>query len=374
MTRTFLIFLVAIMAASCGNKNTTTSSFASNANYEVQYAQGFKVVKTAEYTHITVNNPWDTTAVLQSYILVDKKRELPNNLPVGTVIRTPITSAASMSVIQCTTLLELNSLDIVTGICEPQYMNLEYIQQGVANGKIVDLGMASSPSTEALILLSPEVIFVDPVAGQSRSSIERTKIPIIQTPDYTEPHPLGRAEWIRFYSLFIGQEALADSLFAITTQNYNEVKAIVSAVENKPTVFMDMRYQGNWNVAGGKSYMSTMIADAGANYLWADTESTTFMPLSFETVLDKAGNGDKWIIKYYSDKDMTYKSLEEEYKPYSYFKAFKEKKVYGCNTKYAKYYEDLPIHPDYILKDLAHIFHPNLFPDYQSRYYQPLAE
>lgn len=73
MTRTFLIFLVAIMAASCGNKNTTTSSFASNANYEVQYAQGFKVVKTAEYTHITVNNPWDTTAVLQSYILVDKK-------------------------------------------------------------------------------------------------------------------------------------------------------------------------------------------------------------------------------------------------------------------------------------------------------------
>lgn len=374
MKRISILLSSILLLVACNKQKHIPEQVIASENYIVQYAQGFKVIKTEGYTHITVNNPWDSTALQQSYVLVDKKKQIPTDLPKGMLIRTPITSAATMSVIQCTTLDELKSLNIVTGVCEPQYINIEYIKQNVASGKIVDLGMASNPSTEAILLLSPEVVFVDPVAGQSRSSIERTKIPMIQTPDYTEPHPLGRAEWIRFYSLFLGQEALADSLFAITVQNYNDVKAVVMSTKEKTTVFMDLRYQGNWNVAGGKSYMSTLLADAGAKYLWDDNESTTFTPLSFETVLDKAGNGDKWIIKYYSDNDMTYRSLEQEYKPYSYFKAFKNKNIYGCNTMYANYYEDLPIHPDYILKDLAHIFHPNLFPEYQARYYKPLAD
>lgn len=374
MKKGFIFICSIIILTACGKQKSTDNHATSTEEYEVQYAQGFKVVKTESYTHVTVSNPWDSTALLQSYILVDKKKELPSNLPLGVVIRTPIATAAATSVIQCTTLDALNSISIITGVCEPQYMNLEYIKKGVADGKIEDLGMASSPSSEAIILLSPDVVFVDPVTGQSRANIERTKIPIVQTPDYTEPHPLGRAEWIRFYSLFVGQESLADSLFAITANNYNEVKEMVAAVENRPTVFTDTRYQGSWNMAGGKSYMATLLADAGANYLWSDNESTTFMPLSFEAVLDKAGEGDKWIIRYYADEDMTYKSLEKEYKPYSYFKAFKEKNVYGCNTMHSKYYEDLPIHPDYILKDMAHVFHPNLFPEYEAKYYKPLAD
>lgn len=374
MKKGFIFICSIIILTACGKQKSTDNHATSTEEYEVQYAQGFKVVKTESYTHVTVSNPWDSTALLQSYILVDKKKELPSNLPQGVVIRTPIATAAATSVIQCTTLDALNSISIITGVCEPQYMNLEYIKKGVADGKIEDLGMASSPSSEAIILLSPDVVFVDPVTGQSRANIERTKIPIVQTPDYTEPHPLGRAEWIRFYSLFVGQESLADSLFAITANNYNEVKEMVAAVENRPTVFTDTRYQGSWNMAGGKSYMATLLADAGANYLWSDNESTTFMPLSFEAVLDKAGEGDKWIIRYYADEDMTYRSLQKEYKPYSYFKAFKEKNVYGCNTMHSKYYEDLPIHPDYILKDMAHVFHPNLFPEYEAKYYKPLAD
>lgn len=359
---------------SCGTKENATHKTQSSEEYKIEYAKGFNVQKTKEYTHVTINNPWDTTSLLQSYVLVDKGIELPSNLPKGIIIRTPIAQAAAMSVIQCTTLDELDALNIITGVCEPQYMDLEYVKEGLKNGKVTDLGMASNPSSEALILLSPEAIFVDPVVGQSRASIERTKIPIILTPDYTEPHPLGRAEWIRFYSLFVGQEALADSLFAITAKNYNEVKEVMTSVENKPTVFLDTRYRDSWNTAGGKTYMATLLADAGANYVWADDESTTSMPLSFEAVLDKAGEADMWLIRYYSDEYMTYKSLQKEYKPYSYFKAFEEKNIFGCNTMHHKYYEDLPIHPDYILKDMANIFHPNLFPAYEAKYFMPLAD
>lgn len=375
MNKILYILLVAITTISCGkNTSSTSNNNAASEEYKIHYAKGFNVLKTEDYTHITVSNPWDSTALLQSYILVDKVKSIPNNLPKGIIVRTPITQAAAISVIQCAILDELQSIDIITGVCEPQYMDLEYIQEGIKSKKITDLGMASNPSSEAIILLSPEVVFVDPVVGQSRTSIERTKIPIILTPDYTEPHPLGRAEWIRFYSLFVGQEPLADSLFDVTVKNYNEVKLAVEKIEKKPSVFLDTRYRDSWNTAGGKTYMATMLADAGANYIWADDESTVSMPLSFEAVLDKAGDADMWLIRYYSPENMTYQSLQKEYKPYSYFKAFKEKKIYGCNTMHQKFYEDLPIHPDYILKDMAYAFHPNLFPEYEAKYYSSLQD
>lgn len=374
MNKVISILLVAIVAISCGKKEAINSSNLASEEYKIQYAKGFNVVKTEGYTHITVNNPWDSTALLQSYVLVDKTKEMPSNLPKGIVVRTPVAQAAAMSVVQCATLDELQSINVITGVCEPQYMDLEYIKKGIESKTITNLGMASNPSSEAIILLSPDVIFVDPVVGQSRANIERTKIPIILTPDYTEPHPLGRAEWIRFYSLFVGQEALADSLFSVTVKNYNEVKAAVDAVDKKPSVFLDTRYRDSWNTAGGKTYMATMLADAGSNYIWADDESTVSMPLSFEAVLDKAGDADMWLIRYFSPEDMTYQSLQKEYKPYSYFKAFKEKRIYGCNTMHQKFYEDLPIHPDYILKDMAHAFHPDLFPGYESKYYSPLKD
>lgn len=140
----------------------------------------------------------------------------------------------------------------------------------------------------------------------------------------------------------------------------------------RPSVLMDTRYMGSWNMPGGKSFMANMLADAGANYPWADDESTSFMPLAFETVLDKAGDADVWLIRYFDSNDMTYQSLEREYKPYSYFEAFKKRNIYGCNTTYAGFYEDLPIHPDYILKDFAAIFHPDLFPGYVLKYYKKL--
>jgi len=136
---------------------------------------------------------------------------------------------------------------------------------------------------------------------------------------------------------------------------------------------LDTRYMGSWNMTGGKSYMASMLADAGGAYPWADDNTTTtFLPLSFEAVLDKAGDADVWLIRYFAPEDLTYSSLEKEYKPYSYFGAFKQKNVYGCNTMYSTYYEDLPIHPDYILKDFAKIFHPDIFPDYQLKYYKKL--
>lgn len=54
--------------------------------------------------------------------------------------------------------------------------------------------------------------------------------------------------------------------------------------------------------------------------------------MAFETVLDRAIHADMWLIKYNQSEDMTYGDLRAEYAPYENFDAFKNRRIYSCNT------------------------------------------
>lgn len=368
-----IILATILLLASCKrNEQDKKHPSATGNEYTVKYAQGFSVTKSVDYTQIIVHDPWDTTKILQKYVLVDKSKQLPSKLPEGTLVRTPLSRVVAYTSVHCASLQELQSVDIIKGVCQPNYINLQSIKDGVANQSILDLGSEFTPNVERIIELNPEAILVAPVSGSSPGKIENLNIPIIQTPDYMEYTALGRGEWIRFYSLFIGKEALADSLFNVTEKNYNEIKTKIASVKERPVVLTDMMYQNVWYVPGGKSFIANMFHDAGASIPWNDNESNGSLNLSFEAVLDRAEKANIWLIKYNNPTDLTYQGLEKEKKGYSYFDAFKNKNVYGCNMGKITYYEDLPIHPDWILKDLAALFHPDLFSDYQLKYYKKI--
>jgi len=372
----FYFFLISLFLISCnGNKGAHhVPAAAIDTIYVVKYAKGFSVTSYPDYKEVTLRDPWDTTKILQNYILVEKNKPLPSNLPKGTLIRTPLTSVVAYSTIHCSTFDAIDVLSALKGVCEPEYIDIPYVQKGLSEGSIVNLGQASHPDIEKIIEISPEAIWATPLEGKTYGSIDKTGIPVIQTTDYMENTPLGRAEWIRFYSLFFDNESYVDSIFDITVKNYQEIKEKTANVSKRPTVFLDKMYSGSWYISGGNTFISEMLHDAGARYVWEDDSRINAVPLSFEQVLDKAGDADFWLIKYYQSLDLTYRELEKEYKPYSYFGAFKNRNTYGCNTNNKKYYEDLPIHPDYILQDMAYIFHPELFPGYSPRYYSKLKE
>lgn len=375
--RVTFLFASIVLLISCNSKSATKSDNLDqmpDSIYTIKYAKGFEVKIYSDYKDVIVRNPWDTTQILQRYLLVDKQKSIPANLPKGTIIRTPLSKVIAYSTIHSSTLEELNDLQSITGVCDPKYIDISYIQEGIAKGTIKDLGQASNPIIETIIDLDPEAIWATPLKGENYGKVQNIGIPIIETPDYVEPTPLGRAEWIRFYSLFYNQEQLGDSLFNKTVQNYNVIKDIVKDVKDKPTVFLDLMYRSIWYIQGGESFISKMLADAGATYMWAGDGDLYTKQLSFEQVLDKASTSKFWLIKqFYPNDTLTYTKLKAEYKPYSYFEAFKAHNIYWCNTAENTYYEDLPIHPDYILKDFAFVFHPELFPGYKPRYYRPLS-
>lgn len=354
--------------SSIGNKENENIE-----KYQLRHARGFNVEKYEDYKLVTVRDPWDTVRTLYRYILIDRDKEIPKNLPEGIIVKVPLQTVIAFSTIQCSMLQEIDEQHRITGVCQAKYIDLPYIQERLKAGKIIDLGSMHKPDVEQLINLMPSALIVSAMET-GMGYLDKLRIPIIATTDYMEDTALGRAEWIRYHALFYGKEALADSLFQETERRYNEIKDRVKNASNKPTVFNDLKFGKTWRIAGGKSYLANLIRDAGGEYIWNDDNSTGSTRLSAEMVLDKAGLADIWLLKYNREEDFTYNRLKQEDKIYTQFGAFNKKQIWGCNTGKVHYFEDLPIHPDSILKDMAKIFHPNLFTDNKLSYFKSLDE
>ena len=341
----------------------------------LRYAENLSLSATEDYTIARLRNPWDTTRILHTYVLVDKEKSLPADLPEGTLVRTPLSKAVVYSSVHCGLLNQIGALKSIGGVCDLKYIKLQEVQDGCRTGSITDVGNGMNPDIEKIIDLHPDAIMLSPFENSGGyGRVEKLNIPIIECADYMETSALGRAEWMRFYGLLFGEAQKADSLFAEVEKNYNELKALVAPLSYAPSVISELKNGSAWYVPGGKSTSARIYADAGANYVFADNEHSGSVPLAFETVFDKGQNADFWLIKYNQAIDKTYKELEQDYAPYTGFRAFKERNIYGCNTGKVDFYEDSPFHPDRLLKDLIKIFHPTLLEGYELKYFTKLAE
>ena len=374
--RNLLLYLslIGVFLTSCHSGRPSGESGTAKTD-SVQYASGFRIEPREGYTCVEIANPWNAGKVLHRYVLVPSDRELPTGLPEGTLLRTPLRRVVVYTSIHCSLIDFLGVSDRVAGVCGSRYIELDFVKKGLGEGRIVDLGESIQPDMEQMIEIAPDAVFTSPIDDQSGyGKLEKIGVPIVECVDYMETHPLGRSEWVKFFGLLFGREQEADSLFRVTADAYQEAKKLVDSVKRRPTLLAEMKIGSAWYVPGGGSYMAAIYRDAGADYLWSDTPDTGSVPLSFEHVLERAAGADFWVMKYNRPQDLTYAGLKAEYAGYALFDAFRNRSVFACNTNHNTYYEDLTIHPDYILKDLVRVFHPELLPDYTPRYFVPMGD
>lgn len=365
-----------LLLSACGGGSKTSSLQAEGDTVRMKYSSLLQIVKHADYTVVTIRNPWDTLKVLHTYLLADREKPLPEHLPEGTVVRTPLQKSVIYSSVHCSLWSELDELKGIGGVCGLEYIKLPQIQEGCRNGSIVNVGNSMNPDIERIIDLRPDAILLSPFENSGGyGRVGKLNIPIIECADYMETSALGRAEWMRLYGLLLGKEAQADSLFAGIEKEYLTLTQQVKSQNLKrPTVISEMKNSSAWYIPGGNSTMGRLYQDAGADYVFAYLSNSGSVPLAFETVFDRGGNADIWLIKYNQPQDKTYSELERDYAPYARFKAFQDRKVYGCNTNHVPFYEESPFHPELLLKDLIKIFHPELLLDYDLKYFSNLAE
>lgn len=390
--------LAALVLGACGRSEST-----GNAAGGMDEARGVTITRCDGYTLVEIANPWRKGEVLHTYVLVPRyadavrstketgeasgstrhdddgsaslkgseEQPLPEGLPDGTVVRVPIERAVVYSSVHAGVMKELGSFSAVRGVCDAQYYTMPEVQRGLADGSIADCGNSLSPTIERLVALKPDAIILSPFQNAGYGVLTNLGVPIIECADYMEHTPLGRAEWIKLFGELLGCREKADSIFQATAREYSALTALTATVEKRPKVISEMITSGVWFVPGGDSYMAHLFTDAGASYPWSDDTNSGSLSLDFSQVLARAQDADFWLIK--PDRRLSYSDFEAINPLNVKFKAFGCRGVYQCVTSETSLFTDFPFHPQVLLRDFVKIFHPELLPDYQLQYYQPLS-
>ena len=333
---------VVLCLFSCtGNKTSTADEKGDTIVF--RHARNITMVQYADHTEVTILDPWHEGACLQSFD-----------------IRKPLGRVGVFTSVHCALLGELGVQDAVAAVCELEYIGLPWVHEGVREGRIVNLGSGLSPNLERIMDTEPDALMPTPFEDNGGyGKMERMGIPIIQCADYMERSPLARAEWMRMYGRLFGVGERADSLFEEVEREYCSLVEMVksSKTEHKPKLLVDMPVSGHWYVACGESTMGMLYRDAGFDYLFADVSGGGAAAMSLERVAERAlttDDGDFWLVK--TGEKI---SKEDIIKDVPLLKGTKAR-LYVCDTRTSGFFEEVPFHPERLLRSLIRLSHPEL--------------
>ena len=127
----------------------------------------------------------------------------------------------------------------------------------------------------------------------------------------------------------------------------------------KPTVMMNIPYNGQWYVPQGQSYITQFIKDAGGAPITLQNEGSGSNMVGLEKALRAMEQANVWIN---TDLCNTQRCLSDMEPRVENIKAFKNHRVYHFNKKINPngsnpYWDMGCIYPNLILRDIYNIVH-----------------
>ncbi|RGU96401.1 ABC transporter substrate-binding protein [Segatella copri] len=379
----------ALLMAACQGGKTAAADAEAGDTLEMKYAKLLTIVKHGDgeetsdaakgidyqYAEAIIANPWKAGTMLHRYILIPKGKEgdktvamLARRRSTGArcttdTVRTPVESNLVFTAPHCQLLTELGCQNAITGVCDKDYINIPDIKsRAQADAKvahpIMDCGSSMQPDIERIIALHPEALLISPFENSGGyGKLDKLRIPVIETADYMETSPLGRAEWIKLYGLLLGSSK-ADSLFSAIEKEYLQLKAEAAKLPLGLSILTERKTGNVWYVPGGKSTMGILLRDAHARYIFADDTHSGSLSMSPEQIIAKGNQVDVWAFKYFGGNALTKQNLLAEYQGYQALKAFQTGTVYETDTSCEPYFELTSFHPEILLREFIILSHP----------------
>lgn len=379
----------ALLMAACQGGKTAAADAEAGDTLEMKYAKLLTIVKHGDgeessdaaegidyqYAEAIIANPWKAGTMLHRYILIPKGKEgdktvamLARRRSTGArcttdTVRTPLESNLVFTAPHCQLLTELGCQNAITGVCDKDYINIPDIKsRAQADAKvahpIMDCGSSMQPDIERIIALHPEALLISPFENSGGyGKLDKLRISVIETADYMETSPLGRAEWIKLYGLLLGSSK-ADSLFSAIEKEYLQLKAEAAKLPLGLSILTERKTGNVWYVPGGKSTMGILLRDAHARYIFADDTHSGSLSMSPEQIIAKGNQVDVWAFKYFGGNALTKQDLLAEYQGYQALKAFQTGTVYETDTSCEPYFELTSFHPEILLREFIILSHP----------------
>ncbi|MFM1932995.1 MAG: hypothetical protein RL226_2298, partial [Bacteroidota bacterium] len=276
---------------------------------------------------------------------------------------------ATLSTTHLSYLNKLGALSMVKASAYADYVLNAEVKGHIAAGHIQSLGDVGVPDLERTVAAGANVLLVYPYGNEDFSKLEQAGIHVIPITEYLEQHPLGRAEWIKVFGFLTNREDEANQLFNAIRDEY---RGVMAKVANKatPTVFTGSAEQGKWYAPSGDSFISVLIRDAGARYIFDETRGGENLTMDMEELLAATQNAELFGKVFYASDEVTLNDFTSGDQRVETLPAVVNKRLFYCNSGTTDYFGDGVIEPHKILMDLAAIFHPELFPSHQPTYFQ----
>ena len=365
-----LILLLSLAFTGCHDKSSKLDDF-NQSLYTPEYASGFDIkgADGKKSVLITITNPWQGADSVTTWLFIARNgEEIPEGF-TGQVLEGDAKRIVAMSSTHIAMLDAIDEVGRVAGVSGIDYISNPDIQ--ARRDSISDVGYEGNINYELLLSLDPDLVLLYGVNGASsmESKLEELDIPFMYVGDYLEESPLGKAEWMIVLSELTDKREKGIEIFREIPQRYYALKALTDSVSQRPTVMFNTPWNDSWVMPSTQSYMARLIADAGAEYIYKENSSNSSTPIGLETAYGLIQKADYWINV---GSATTLEELKAVNPKFADAKAVNEKTVYNNNLRLTPtggndYWESAVVRPDVVLRDLIHIFHPELVSD--SLYY-----
>lgn len=354
-----------------------SASDAFSAQVEPEYSELFSVEyrDTSTVVRTSATLAFDQSDAADTYVLVQRGTEPPElsgDLADAIVVTVPVANVATSNGEEVAFLNEIGRTDVITAIFNQAYSRTTEMDARYRGGELEEFGIFGfDPAPEELVAMAPDLVIRYTGGADQRAQVLADRalgLPTVAGYQASEPNALARAEWVKFYALFVNEEAAANAVFDVVVADYEAVANQAAEVESRPSVWIN-----------GEVYTDAMITDAGgAN---ASPVSPAPAPeVGSEAYTEALLEADVWMV--IAESDLAAMRADNPTVPYDDFPAVREARAWSWERESAdwaynpgvNWYGVAVARPDLVIADMFHAFHPELTPDHEPVLAQPLVE
>lgn len=374
---TFLLAVLAAVATGCGGTAGQGNLSTPDSLYTPSYAKGYELAYYGDNTVLTVRNPWQGARDVSMDLFLSRNGAEPPDGFTGRTISVPVRKTVCLSSSHVAFLDALGCIGTVRGVSGAKFITSDSIRAGYDAGLIADLGYDANMNYERLAAMQPDIIFIYGVAGENSrltDKLDELNLPYLYIGDYLEYSPLGKTEWIKVFGELTGRRNEASRLLERIAARYDSIRMRASEAEVRPKVMLNAPYRDTWFVPGDRSYMVTLIRDAGGSYACEGVDSEISRPLSGEAAYVALEASDIWLNP---NMAASVADLKGENPKFTEVRAVRHGRVWNCNRRStpqggSDFWESGAVRADVVLADMFHIFHPEESPGYRPYYFKCL--
>lgn len=367
---------VLLLGVACSSQERAASDLFTEPLYHPAWAEGFEILAASEgqSTLLRVKSPWQGEVESPfELLLLRGEEEAPTGFR-GQVLHHEPQRIVCFSSSHVALLDALGETDRIVGVSGLRFIHNEKLQQ--RSEQLREVGYDGNVDFEALLALECDLVLLYGVNGSCsmEPKLRELKIPYLYVGEYLEEDPLGKSEWMVLLGELLNSRKEAVERFEEIPTRYNALKELVARAQKPaPKVMINTPYADSWFMPSTKSYIASLIADAGGEYLYRANQTSRSLPIDLEQAALLALEADIWIN---AGSALTLEEFKRDLPKFVEIPCVRRGAVCNCNGRLNPaggndFWESGAVRPDLVLRDLIKLFHPELI-DEPLYYYRIL--